>query len=169
MSCIADRTWRVPNDLARMAHTAREVSEWLEGFPLPSRVPYSARLIVEEMGTNVVKYAYPAGVAVPCAVRVQVHVDGNGVRVTLEDDGAPFDPLDRPMPDIEGLMGKPGEGGIGLVLVRKVCRSVSYERRDGLNRVEMEIAPREDGDTQPLPDLEAFLNGQVPARRKESP
>ena len=172
MSCIADRTWRVPNDLARMAATAKEVGEWLEGFPLPSRVPYSARLIVEEMGTNVVKYSYPAGIEVPCAVRVQVHVDANGVRVTLEDDGNPFDPFEAPIPDIEGLMGKPGEGGLGLALVRKVCRSVAYERRDGLNRVVLEIAPREDGDTQPLPDFESFLNGQgiiAANRKKESP
>lgn len=157
MKCIADRAWRVPNDLGEMARTANEVGKWLEGFPLPSRIPYSARLIVEEMGSNVVKYAY--GDDQPHVVRVQVYLSREGVQISLEDDGKPFDPFERPLPDVEGLMGEEGEGGLGLALVRKVCRSVGYERRDGKNRVSLELAPWQPDDTQPLPDLEEFLNG----------
>ena len=84
MNCIADKTWRVPNDLTEMAKTANEVGKWLAGFPVPSRIPYSARLIVEEMGSNIVKYAY--GDADPHTIRVQVFLAQEGVAVTLEDD-----------------------------------------------------------------------------------
>ena len=156
MKCIADRAWRVPNDLGEMTRTADEVGTWLEGFPLPSRIPYSARLIVEEMGTNVVKYAYGDGG--PHVVRVQVYLSAEGVQIVLEDDGKAFDPFERPLPDVEGLMGEEGEGGLGLALVRKVCRSVGYERRDGKNRVSLELAPWQPDDTQPLPDLEKYLD-----------
>lgn len=155
MNCIADKTWRVPNDLKEMARTAVDVEEWLGGFPLPSRVPYSARVIVEEMGTNIVKYAYPD--AAPHTIRVQVFLAREGVTVTLEDDGKAFDPFEAPLPDVVALMDTPGEGGLGLSLVRKVCRTVAYERREGRNRVSLEIEPVRPDDTQPLPDWSEFL------------
>ena len=155
MNCIADKTWRVPNDLTEMAKTANEVGKWLAGFPVPSRIPYSARLIVEEMGSNIVKYAY--GDADPHTIRVQVFLAQEGVAVALEDDGKAFDPFEAPLPDVVALMGKPGEGGIGLALVRKMCRTVSYERRDGRNMVRLEIEPSQPGDTQPLSKLSEYL------------
>lgn len=158
MDCIADKIWRVPNDLGEMARTALEVEEWLKGFPLPSRVPYSARVIVEEMGTNIVKYAYAD--AEPHTIRVQVFVAAGGVTVTLEDDGKAFDPFEAPLPDVVALMGKPGEGGLGLSMVRKVCRAVAYERREGKNRVRMEIEPVLTDDTQILPGWREFAAGQ---------
>lgn len=165
MDCIADKTWRVPNDVAEMARTADEVGEWLEGFPLPSRIPYSARLIVEEMGTNTVKYAY--GDHAPHTIRVRVWVSTEGVKVELEDDGRPFDPFTVPMPDVDELMDTPGEGGLGLALVRKVCRTVAYERKGTSNLVTLEIAPWQPDDTQPLPDLSAYGIGCAPETGKD--
>ncbi len=99
---------------------------------------YAAELALEELQTNVLKYAHADGVARP--FRVEVEDDGvECVWIRVFDEGHAFDPWAAADP----VKGKPllerMPGGQGLMLVRKFCRSCEYERRDGRNCVTVEI------------------------------
>ena len=58
------------------------------------------------------------------------------VTVTVEDDGPAFDPLSLAAPDTEAPLESRQPGGLGVYLTRRLVDSVSYERREGLNRVQ---------------------------------
>lgn len=147
MKFIAEKTWRVPNDIRRLMETAAEVGNWLEGFGLPERVSYTAHLAVEEMGSNIIKYGYEGG---EHTIHVSVFVGDETVRVRLEDDGKPFDPFSRPELDLEATLAEDGEGGVGIELIRKVCQRVAYERAGERNVVEMDIPKRMEDDEEEL-------------------
>lgn len=151
MKCIADKTWQVPNNMEALTETAGEVEEWLVSYGVCPRVPYTAHLIVEEMGTNIIKYGYDD--TLPHFIRVQVLVDDERVRVMLEDDGHEFDPFKEPSPDLEELFASQREGGLGIELVRRICIHWSYHRERAINRVTLDIARRAPGDEDDLPAL----------------
>ena len=145
MKFIAEKTWRVPNDMRRLMETAAEVGDWLEGFGLAERVSYTAHLAVEEMGSNIIKYGYEGG---EHTIHVSVFVGAEAVRVRLEDDGKPFDPFARPELDLEATLAEDGEGGVGIELIRKVCQRVAYERAGDRNVVEMDLPKQMEGDEE---------------------
>ncbi|MBP1588687.1 MAG: ATP-binding protein [Kiritimatiellae bacterium] len=140
MKCIADKTWQVPNELEALTTTSGEVEAWLASHGLRPRVPYTARLIVEEMGTNIIKYGYDD--RLPHFIHVQVLLGDERVRVLMEDDGHPFNPFEQPPPNLEELFASPREGGLGIELVRRVCVKWNYERVGKWNRVTLDIAQR---------------------------
>ncbi len=152
MGCIADRIWRVPGTIPALTAASREVGEWLSAQGLRPRVPYVVQLVVEELGTNIVKYGYDS--PPPHEFQVHVAIGADAVRVSVEDDGHPFDPFARPARPVEEVLETCREGGLGIELVRQVCRSCRYRREGGLNRVDLEIARR-------LPDDELDAMGAL--------
>lgn len=98
---------------------------------------YRVRLVVEELLTNVAKYAYDAQ---PGAVAVSVAAIPGGIRVVLSDAGRPFDPTTAPPPAIATSLDDAEIGGLGLLMVRKSTSSLTYSRTDGRNVVEAIVA-----------------------------
>jgi serine/threonine-protein kinase RsbW len=62
-----------------------------------------------------------------------VVLDTDRVRVTLTDDGRPFDPLEMPAPDTTLTTQERRIGGLGIHLVRRIMDEVSYDRRADRN------------------------------------
>ena len=53
----------------------------------------------------------------------------------IEDDGIPYNPLERPDPDVEELLEKRTQGGLGIYLVKKRMDQMEYEYKDDMNRL----------------------------------
>jgi anti-sigma B factor antagonist len=64
-----------------------------------------------------------------------VELDGEVVRVTITDNGPPFDPLAYADPDTALSVEDRQIGGLGIHLVRQMMDEVSYRYRDGRNVV----------------------------------
>ena len=93
---ILVRTAGVPGragPAARAAGTGetRLRATWLR----PALVEHDLLLLAEEACVNVMRHAYPDGApgSITLQVRVIRHGDTNGIELTLEDQGRPFDPL----------------------------------------------------------------------------
>jgi len=146
MQTTEQKTWQIPNRMDALADAAKEVFDWLAGLPLSSRAKYSAGLAIEEMVTNIVKYGYDD--ASEHIIRIQITVDSSRVTLVFEDDGHPFDPTQRPSPDIETIVESKQVGGLGIELVRRMCEKMIYERVGNLNRITLRIRRLEPDDTQ---------------------
>ena len=57
----------------------------------------------------------------------------SGIVLTFKDSGIPYNPLEKPDPDITLPAEERKIGGNGILIVKKVMDNVEYERTDGLN------------------------------------
>jgi anti-sigma regulatory factor (Ser/Thr protein kinase) len=59
------------------------------------------------------------------------------LRIEVEDDGRPFDPLAHSAPDLSQPLDKRPVGGMGIHMIRKSMDRVEYRRADGKNILTM--------------------------------
>jgi anti-sigma regulatory factor (Ser/Thr protein kinase) len=146
MQMTVEKTWQIPNRIEALADVAKEVFTWLADIPLSSRAKYSAGLAIEEVVTNIIKYGYDDDHEHLVGIRITVSRDH--LTLIFEDDGHPFDPTQRPPPDIEKIVESQKVGGLGIELVRRMCDKMTYERQGKLNRLTLHIRRLEPDDTQ---------------------
>lgn len=85
---------------------------------------------LDEAITNVVTYAYPKTKG---NVRITIERLNNRVLVEIIDSGAPFNPLNHPVPDVSASIEKRLIGGLGIHLMRNMMDEMNYRRIDGKN------------------------------------
>lgn len=120
--------------MAGFERGAAAVRSALDEFSVKGRARYWVELVFEEIVTNIVRHGYTDERAHEIDVRITCG-DGSVV-LAVEDDGRPFDPLQRPDPDKPASIEEATVGGLGILLVRKAATGLRYERTsDGRNRV----------------------------------
>ena len=83
----------------------------------------------EEIFTNIANYAY----ADECGkVKIAVSIK-DGIKITFEDNGKPFNPTEYPAPDLEKPLKDREIGGLGLFLVKQLMDKVEYTRENDKN------------------------------------
>lgn len=94
------------------------------------------QMTVDEILSNICYYSGATEVTV--GVRVQEEDKNTGEKnVTLyfEDDGIPYNPLERPDPKVDEPAQKRKEGGLGIYLVRKRMDYIEYKYEDERNHL----------------------------------
>jgi serine/threonine-protein kinase RsbW len=88
-------------------------------------------LSVDEACTNVIEHAY--AYKTDGQITVACILTDEKFAVTIEDNGAPFDPTTIPEPDVnQGLEGRRA-GGLGIYFMKKLIDEVKYNRVDDKN------------------------------------
>lgn len=105
----------------------------LDARRIPSELVYQTQTVADELVTNVIRHGYLDDQ--PHAIEVVVGVNADGLTLHLSDDGIPFNPFDRPAPDLTHPIGEPRAGGMGLHLVRQLASDCCYVRDGGRNQV----------------------------------
>jgi anti-anti-sigma factor len=98
--------------------------EFAEAYALPTAVRRSLQVALDEFVYNPIVYGFAKRGTGEGEVRVEL--DGGVVRVTITDDGPPFDPLAYADPDTDLSVEKREIGGLGIHLVRQMMDGVSY-------------------------------------------
>jgi serine/threonine-protein kinase RsbW len=114
----------------------RAAAAWLRSLSTglsPSRLA-DAELCMDELVTNVVRYAWMESEGTLHSLTVSVEQAGPEVEITVEDDGRPFDPTTAPVSPIARTLEDALPGGRGLFLVRSIAPRAEYRRRGALNR-----------------------------------
>lgn len=135
------KTFRLGADLAELNAAGDEIAALLEARGAEAMPVYAARVALEELGTNIMKYAYPG--EAPCWLDVRLSADEERYVLEVEDGGAPFDPLQAASPDLSLPLEEREIGGLGVHLVCKLMDHVEYRRAEGKNRVRVERRLRE--------------------------
>lgn len=104
-----------------------------EAFRLPAEVLTDLRIALDEIVTNIQKYAYAGGESRGFTLHCEI-LNGN-LRTTIEDEGVPFDPLASPEPDLTVPLASRNVGGLGVHFVKSLMNNVAYERVGNRNRV----------------------------------
>lgn len=93
-------------------------------------------LLVEEVLTNVFKYAYTGGQG---EAQLACEIEGGMLCLQVADHGSPFNPLDSPPPNLSDDIDERSVGGLGIYFVREMVDAISYERRDGRNILTLSV------------------------------
>jgi len=96
-----------------------------------------------EIVTNVISYGYagaPAS-AVPRAIELHLACAGTAGRLTVEDNGCPFDPVTAVLPEPPAGLADAPIGGLGIKMVRSMMARCTYRRVDGRNVFVMTTHP----------------------------
>ena len=109
------------------------VKAQLEKLGCSERTLIQVDVIIDELFSNIVRYAYYPGTG-PATVRVEVEDDPLCLAITFIDSGVPFDPLSHEYRDSTHLRAKERPiGGLGLFIVRKTMDDISYRYHNGKN------------------------------------
>lgn len=115
----------------------RAATSWLNSVPtgLSATRLADAELCLDELVTNVIRYAWSDSDS--HTITIAIDRSPSELQIVVQDDGRPFDPTEVALPPIAHSLEEAVPGGRGLFLVRSIASRLSYERRDGMNRVTM--------------------------------
>lgn len=105
-------------------------------IPDDEGIQFKIRLSIEEAVENVVRYAYSDGIG---WIEVGTNLDENGLTLTIElrDAGVPFNPLEKPDPDITLSAEEREIGGLGIFLCKQLMDSITYRYEENNNILTM--------------------------------
>ena len=95
----------------------------------PPGAQSSLHIILDEIASNIVKHSGASGFEVD----VEFTEAPAGVRLVFVDDGVPYDPLSHADPDTKLPAAERPIGGLGIMMVKKMADSISYERARNRN------------------------------------
>lgn len=127
---IEIRALVLDGDLAGIGHARDALDAMAVRLDLPAQVVVPLQVALDEVLSNVVKYAWPEGGPHSIGLRIAVH--GNGVLIEIEDDGIAFDPRLAAPPPPAGQRTRPG--GVGIEMVRGLVDRLGHARVGGRNR-----------------------------------
>ena len=116
-----------------VASVGAAFAEFADAHALPAAVRRSLNVVLDELLTNAIAYGLAGREA--GEVTVDVALSPDRLTVTLTDDGKPFDPFGRAVPDTALSVEERPIGGLGIHLVRRLMDEVSYQRRADRNIV----------------------------------
>lgn len=88
-------------------------------------------VVVDELVTNIVNYAYPNGEN--DYLDVEIMHDKELLTIRFRDGGVPFNPLEKAPSDITLPMDQRPIGGLGILLVVQKVDAIAYEYINGEN------------------------------------
>ena len=155
--CIK-KTFKVAADMKELETVTSCVQKILDEIEAPSGDSMKVEVIVEEIFSNIALYAYKdikpdvsksvedkgglAGLidkfkSVPVSpyakISITVPDDKGSITVEFQDEGTPYNPLEKPDPDITLAAEEREIGGLGIYMVKKSMDDVTYQYKDGKN------------------------------------
>lgn len=130
-------TVELRNEIAEIRRLHLLVEQLGRANGLPAAVVNAVNVSLDEVVANIIHHGHTDGGEHQIAVRVEV--DDERVRVEVEDDARPFNPLEEaPTPDIEADLEGRAVGGVGVFLVKSMMDRVEYHRVADRNLLVME-------------------------------
>ncbi len=123
---------RIPAKLEGMDVILAFVSLLLDTHDCSPKARTQVRMAVEELYVNVTLYAYPSGDG---WAEIRGSIEDGIATFVLIDGGNPFNPLEKPDPDILLSGEDRGIGGLGIYMVKTMLDDVKYVYQDGCNRL----------------------------------
>jgi anti-sigma regulatory factor (Ser/Thr protein kinase) len=126
------------NDLSELGRVSQRLEAFATAQRLGPQVLRDLDLALEEVLANIIAYGYSD--EREHRITVSLEVRSGEIRVEVEDDGRPFNPLDAPEPDTTQHPDERPVGGLGIHLVRQLMDGLEYRRQGDRNHLTMRKA-----------------------------
>ena len=123
----------IRNEIAQLAILSEAMERIGEEHGLAPKTLFQMQIALDEMVSNVIKYAWPDGG--DHEIRVRITASTGQVAIEIADDGRPFNPLAAPEPPQPPPGRRPRPGGVGIHMLKQFMEKIEYARIDGQNRL----------------------------------
>jgi anti-sigma regulatory factor (Ser/Thr protein kinase) len=127
--------FELKNDLSELKALHRHLNIWGEDIGLPAISISRLNICLDELFTNIVSYGFDDDLE--HNIIFTLNGDNNFVIINIEDNGIPFNPLEKVDPDFPENVEDAKIGGLGIHIIRKLMDNVTYERKQGKNKLTM--------------------------------
>ncbi len=124
-------TFVVPNDAGAIPGVLAQVEAFCDRHGIAREAVEGIDVAIDEILSNAIAYAFRDGHA--HEIFVTATAEPGKLVIEISDDGAPFDPLAVPPPDLSADIETRQVGGLGMHFVRSLLDDVVYERVNGWN------------------------------------
>jgi serine/threonine-protein kinase RsbW len=119
--------------LDKLADIRRFVEDACRRSGAPDSACFDLKLAVDEACTNVIEHGYAGRAG---TIELSVDAGSEGLRITIRDRGAAFEPSSVPAADVSARCEDRPIGGLGWHLIRSSVDEIDYERDpSGVNRL----------------------------------
>ena len=125
----------IKNKVSELEKVAQFVEEIGEELGLSMELQMNLNLVMEEMVTNVIFYAYPQDEEAD--IELLAKSDGKELTFVLSDQGKEFDPTAKEDTDLDVNPADRELGGMGIFIVKNIMNKVTYQRLEGKNLLTM--------------------------------
>ena len=126
---------RIKNQVDELERVNLFVEEIGEELGLDMELQMNLNLVMEEMVSNVIFYAYPEGKT--AEIELVAESDGKELTFVLSDKGKEFDPTAKADADPDVNPAERDIGGMGIYIVKNIMNQVTYQRLEGKNLLTM--------------------------------
>jgi anti-anti-sigma factor len=124
--------FRIHARLAEIAAACKFVREMGIRAGLDEKALHHCQLAVDEACTNIIDHGY-SGERPDEVIDILTRWQPGALTIEIVDSGAPFNPLEQPLPDPRIDLDQRQQGGWGVCFIVKLMDEVNYQRRDGRN------------------------------------
>ena len=126
---------KLKNQISELERVNQFVEEIGDELGLDMELQMNLNLVMEEMVSNVIFYAYPQGTE--AEIELVAESDGKEVTFVLSDSGKEFDPTMKESVNTDINPAERDIGGMGIFIVKNIMNKVSYQRLEGKNLLTM--------------------------------
>jgi len=123
------------NDPAELKRLAGILEEFCRQHRLSPDELLAVDLALHEHLTNIINYGYDD--TKPRAIQIRLRLGDRLLRVEVEDDARPFNPLERAPVDTTVPLDQKPLGGLGIHMIRHSMDELEYRRDGGRNILTM--------------------------------
>ena len=125
----------IKNQVSELERVNQFIEEIGEELGLDMELQMNLNLVMEEMVSNVIFYAYPEGKVADIELLAETH--GKKLTFLLSDQGKAFDPTAKEDADPDVNPVDREIGGLGIFIVKNIMNEVTYQRLEGKNLLTM--------------------------------
>ena len=125
----------IKNKISELEKIAQFIEEICGELGLSMELQMNLNLVMEEMVTNVIFYAYPQDEEAD--IELLAKSDGKELTFVLSDQGKEYDPTAKEDSDMSVNPAERELGGMGIFIVKNIMNKVTYQRLEGKNLLTM--------------------------------
>ena len=126
-------SFELKSDLSELKTLCQHLNKFGKVSGLSEAFITDINICLDELFTNIVSYGFEDDLEL--LIRFTINLDNKVLTLTIEDEGIPFNPLEKKDPEIPADLIDIRIGGLGIHIVRKLMDDIRYKRERVKNKI----------------------------------
>ena len=126
-------TFELKSELSELRTLHQHLKYWARAIGLSEACALEINVCLDELFTNVVSYGFEDELEHP--ITFSLSLENDMLNIRIEDDGVPFNPLERKEKKLPPDVADAEIGGLGILITKKLMDDIGYLREGGKNKL----------------------------------